>query len=118
VQLSRQPAYEALSYTWGSDLEFGNCLTLNGTPKPLHENLEAALRRLRHSTYTRPLWVDAICINQSDIAEREQQIRIMRQIYLQANQVCVWLGENSDGSSLAMALLNTQYHRASELRLR
>ncbi|KAK5662712.1 hypothetical protein OQA88_8628 [Cercophora sp. LCS_1] len=40
------------------------------------------------------LWVDALCINQSDIAERNEHVRMMGQIYQKAAHVRVWLGFN------------------------
>lgn len=37
-------------------------------------------------------WVDAICINQSDLQERSAQVMLMPQIYGKADSVLVWLG--------------------------
>jgi hypothetical protein len=37
-------------------------------------------------------WIDAVCINQEDINERGQQVRLMRDIYKQVSGVVVWLG--------------------------
>lgn len=47
------------------------------------------------------LWVDAICINQHVIPEKNDQVAIMRRIYLGAENVVVWLGEEE---SAAIAL--------------
>jgi hypothetical protein len=83
--------YEALSYTWGSPRSPGTIL-LNKVPFLATENLEAALRCLRQPDESRILWVDAICINQLDLAERSQQVGLMRRIYSQASNVVIWLG--------------------------
>ncbi|OCK74097.1 hypothetical protein K432DRAFT_311387 [Lepidopterella palustris CBS 459.81] len=44
----------------------------------------------------RPIWIDALCINQAEdsqaLKERAQQIRIMRRVYSQALEVKIWLG--------------------------
>ncbi|KAI0817358.1 heterokaryon incompatibility protein-domain-containing protein [Xylaria sp. FL0064] len=40
-----------------------------------------------------PVWIDAICINQDDLSERAQQVKMMRQIYQTASTVKIWLGE-------------------------
>ncbi|KAL4893446.1 heterokaryon incompatibility protein-domain-containing protein [Aspergillus ambiguus] len=40
----------------------------------------------------RRMWIDAICINQDDIPERNSQVAIMSQIYSKADSVVVWLG--------------------------
>jgi hypothetical protein len=55
----------------------------------------ALLRVLRVSDGSdrgRVLWIDALCINQDDDAERVHQVGIMGSIYRQARQVLVWLG--------------------------
>jgi hypothetical protein len=59
-------------------------------------NLEVALRYLRHQKAHKVLWVDALCINQEDIKERNYQVRTMRDIYVAAEKVVVWLGEEGD----------------------
>jgi len=60
-------------------------------------NLHAALLRLRDRS-----WIDAICINQENKQEKEQQIQLMARIYGQANRVVVWLGEAADNSDKAL----------------
>jgi len=60
------------------------------------------LRRLRYPSKTRPLWIDAICINQQDRDERASQVMLMRRIYEQADRVCIWLGERTESSQLAI----------------
>ncbi|KAI1348165.1 heterokaryon incompatibility protein-domain-containing protein [Xylaria sp. FL0043] len=40
-----------------------------------------------------PVWIDAICINQDDLSERAQQVKMMRQIYQTASTVKIWLGK-------------------------
>jgi hypothetical protein len=93
--------YDALSYVWGNPHE--------QLPIFIHEhsfdvtvNLHAALLRLRNHSIERILWVDAICINQTDSKEKGQQIQSMAKIYGHANRVVVWLGEAEDDSDLAL----------------
>ncbi|KAH7153404.1 heterokaryon incompatibility protein-domain-containing protein [Dactylonectria macrodidyma] len=96
INLDHQPAYEALSYTWGGiDNQTG--IWLNGQPFTVMENAAAALRRLRSPKQVRIIWMDAICINQRDKAEKGYQLPLMTRIYQQAQQACVWLGELTDG---------------------
>lgn len=47
------------------------------------------------------LWIDAICINQYDLAERSEEVGKMAHIYSHASRVVVWLGEESETSALA-----------------
>jgi len=57
-------------------------------------NLFGCLRVLTSNNY---LWIDALCINQSDNVEREIQVPLMGSIYTNARHVIVWLGlEESD----------------------
>jgi len=42
------------------------------------------------------MWADAICIDQSNVEERAQQVAMMQQIYTKASNVIVWLGEGDD----------------------
>jgi hypothetical protein len=96
--------YEALSYTWG-DATITESITLNSHAFQVTRNLAAVLRRLRGRTRKRYLWVDAICINQTDIPERKNQVMKMRMIYEKSIQVLVWLGEEAEGSGAAMDLI-------------
>jgi hypothetical protein len=86
------PKYEALSYEWGTPLPSYN-LIINGAPFSIRENLHAALISLRKQKEERVLWIDAICINQTDDAEKSQQVQIMHLIYSKADRVIGWLGE-------------------------
>lgn len=108
VKLSERPSFEALSYTWGS-IGKADEIRLNGNRKlQVWENAGVALRRLRLPKKARHLWVDAICINQDDLQERSEQVLLMQQIYGQAEQVCVWLGELTDGGIVGMKELQNK----------
>ena len=80
------------------------------------KNLNAALRALRHTTEDRWLWVDAICINQEDIPERNQEVLRMMSIYRMAEHVIVWIGEPSEDSGVAidhLLELSKHFHSAN-----
>lgn len=69
-----------------------NKIMCNGKCVYVKHNLYRALLQLRKR---KPglYWIDAICINQSDLSERDQQVQMMDQIYSGASQVTVWLGD-------------------------
>ena len=90
-QLDRRPEYAALSYTWGDPI-FDRHIICGGRNIPVTQHLDAALRRFRATTWWM-IWVDAVCIDQSSIPERNHQVSIMRHIYTQAKMVFVYLGE-------------------------
>ncbi|KAH6667725.1 heterokaryon incompatibility protein-domain-containing protein [Halenospora varia] len=93
--------YEALSYTWGSPHEF-RTISLNGRTCEVRENLWWALYHLRLEDEVRHLWIDALCINQADIAEKSYQVSQMDRIYKRAIRVAIWLGreEKEDANAL------------------
>ncbi|EMT68770.1 Heterokaryon incompatibility protein 6, OR allele, partial [Fusarium odoratissimum] len=72
------------------------------------DNAAAALRRLRWKRKKRVLWIDAICINQADVDEKNTQVPLMQKIYGQGQNVLVWLGEPTDGSVLGMRLIQNR----------
>ncbi|KAE9368201.1 HET-domain-containing protein [Stipitochalara longipes BDJ] len=97
--------YEALSYTWGNMYSL-RCIKMNGSPLAITNNLGAALRRLRRPKESRAIWVDALCIDQENGEERGKQVQMMREIYENACEVIVWLGEESPSTNCAMEFLD------------
>jgi len=101
--------YHALSYTWGDSvfsatLEVVERTDQDGQGPPdrvgisnITENLHSALQKLRKLDEELVLWVDAVCINQSDVAERNSQVTNMPKTYSHASSVIVWLGQDSEG---------------------
>ncbi|KKY31929.1 putative heterokaryon incompatibility [Diaporthe ampelina] len=94
--------YSGLSYTWGEAVVVGT-IKLNGQLFPVTKNLEVALRGIRDSTHARVLWVDAICINQEHVPEKNQQVRHMQKVYGKAEKVFIWLGEADEASHRAIS---------------
>jgi len=99
--IASPPRYSALSYVWG-DNKITKPIILNGQETTVTSNLESALRHLRLENDERRLWIDALCINQDDIPERNDQILLMRDIYVMAEKVIVWLGDAGPNSGFAM----------------
>lgn len=99
TNLVSRPDYDALSYVWG-DRSGETSISLNGCRFDVTDNLWSAMYSLRHETEPRTMWIDAICINQRDVEERNQQVFMMGDIYRNANRVSIWLGEASDNSHL------------------
>ena len=63
---------------------------------PISQNLEGVLRALREEHKERILWVDALCINQKDLIERNEQVPKMNRIYSQASCVLIWVGDREE----------------------
>jgi hypothetical protein len=97
------PDFTALSYTWGSP-EGQKSILVNGYSINITPNLHAGLTHIRQKQSNRILWIDALCINQEDFHERSRQVPLMRDIYMVAEDVLVWLGpaaESVDASDAA-----------------
>jgi hypothetical protein len=106
--------YSALSYEWG-DPTPAKTINVNETEFVVQPNLHAFLWQLRSNLRKSAedkdslpviLWVDAICIDQHSVSERNHQVGLMNQIYSQAKQTIAWLGEEADGSSELARLIN------------
>ena len=116
--------YHALSYTWGAphpkraDLDSARTQEIycddNTQAVRITKNLEEFLRCLEQSAETLPeLWVDAICIDQSSIEERNEQVRLMWKIYQSAKSTLVWLGDENNGAGETCSLVE---RLATEIR--
>ena len=101
---AKKQGYEALSYTWGTS-EGAPSIQVNGTEVPVTGNLYVALQHLRGETIEVVLWVDALCINQTDDAEKNEQVKMMIDIYAYAKTTKVWLGPADDTSEETMIQL-------------
>ena len=96
--------YKALSYVWGEPI-FSNPMLCNGHQFSVTSNLCSALQHLRNDVSPVILWVDQICINQTDVDERNRQLRNVGEIFKLAQSVIVWLGVKAQNSDLAMKAL-------------
>ncbi|PVH96900.1 HET-domain-containing protein, partial [Periconia macrospinosa] len=97
VEVEKAPPYVALSYTWGEKM-LSNQIQVNGQMIPITANLGDAVGAIYEYARERNmmLWADSICINQADIQERSQQVRLMNTIYRSAEIVAIWLGAAAD----------------------
>ena len=138
------PKYIALSYTWGDPNDLVPITILGSTvpevpgassPAPFEipdpqkrvigqlritRNLDTALRALRlplRQGEHRVLWIDAICVNQSDLEEKSIQIGLMQKIYQRASRVTVWLGDPMPFSHRGLDALDVLFHEDFEIPL-
>jgi hypothetical protein len=92
VEFREKPKFHALSYMWGVGPD--NCeITLNRGTFRVRQNLADALRYLRTLENDTSYWIDAICIDQDDVSDKNTQVRMMHHIYFRAETVVVWLGK-------------------------
>lgn len=92
--LHSHPAYTALSFAWGTEL-FAVPIPCNGEKISISRNLLSAFRAFGGCPSLQTpewVWVDFLCINQKDDAEKAVQIAVMDLIYKKAKIVTIWTG--------------------------
>jgi hypothetical protein len=104
THLDKAPCFTALSYPWG-DPQPRKAIRCSGLRAEIGPSLHSALHHLRKPDCDIFVWADALCINQEDIPERTQQVRMMGDIYAAANTTAIWLGEESDEVKMAFGWL-------------
>ncbi|KAH6625905.1 heterokaryon incompatibility protein-domain-containing protein [Boeremia exigua] len=98
-------SYEAVSYTWANedgDNAKTHAVYIDGSALYVTRNCHSALRQLRHPELHRRLWVDAMCINQLNVRERNHQVGVMDRIYKAARQVHACICDDDHSYSEAM----------------
>jgi hypothetical protein len=97
--------YNALSYVWGSQ-PASKAIHCNGKPLDITPSLSSTLIEIFAYDTTnqsrRPIWIDAVCLNQKDPEELKIHVPLMSDVYSKASLVLVYLGSAGDDSDLAM----------------
>ncbi|RMZ72142.1 heterokaryon incompatibility [Pyrenophora seminiperda CCB06] len=118
--------YEAVSYSWASE-EGDDSLSQRISCAYIGEeqtadllvtsNCASALRRLRLTSNERMLWIDAICIDQTNTKERNNHVELIAKIYSTATQVLVYLGEEDLGFTSQSLWLDSERRQLALKRL-
>lgn len=106
VSIDSKPRYRALSYTWeGQQL---SCpIHCGGKILLITPNCFAAMKQLRDESVVDQYWIDSICIDQTSLPERSEQVALMGQIYRDAYMVIAWLGESDPATEGAIERLKS-----------
>lgn len=123
VELSAEHDFDAISYTWADESgneDFCKSISIGGQRFAVTPNCEMVLRRVRYEENTRDVWIDAICIDQSNNEERSNQVRLMSRIFYGAFRVLAYLGEAADDSNSLLRAIDrgetyTNYATADHL---
>jgi hypothetical protein len=97
-----ETSYLAISYCWGDPVPADRIWLSETEHLPIAASASYILRRL---TRKQDIWIDSICIDQSNDDEKSQQVFMMWGIYKFAERVIAWLGGPEEDSELAMSLL-------------
>ncbi|XP_014556614.1 hypothetical protein COCVIDRAFT_26613 [Bipolaris victoriae FI3] len=101
------PSYRCLSYTWACPdrgMQKTWSLKVGSGHIRVLDSLQSFIQALRHKgkLFEGRWWIDFLCINQANLEERSQQVTHMKDIYHNAEEVVIWLGEESNDSNLAV----------------
>jgi hypothetical protein len=107
------PPYETISYVWG-DRTVTELIAVNDHGLKVPASARRVLQRFRLPDKDRVLWIDAVCINQQDIAERGRQVALMAQIYSKPTRGLVWLGEDAGFAAGAKAAVEAVLRDAKQ----
>lgn len=105
--LQAQHPYYAVSYVWGDPTDT-EPVYIDGHECQATINLVAFLRWYRTAVVAgrtwppHPIWVDALCIDQRSVLERNNQVLMMASIYRAAERTFAWLGPAADDTDFAM----------------
>jgi hypothetical protein len=97
-----EPQYAAMSYVNGIQHP-QRTISLNGCDFDIGPNLHNALLFMR-SGLSGWFWIDAICINQPNVVERNEQVSEMTKTYANAAFVASWVGLCDEDLRLAFTL--------------
>ncbi|KAJ6092413.1 hypothetical protein N7467_004382 [Penicillium canescens] len=104
VTLKSPLNYETVSYKWERTQKLRPVYV--GVDKTstifVRENLTTALAHLRYPHEPRVMWVDVLCIDQSNDIEKGPQVALMGKIYRHSKRVIAWLGPEKDDSTRAL----------------
>lgn len=104
VPLSEAPNYAAISYTWGEP-PADEPIDVDGRRMFVGKNCRHVLWQLQYHDLFEYYWIDAICINQSDVGEKGPQVQMMGDIYRMSKCVLACFGEHDDDSNTLFARL-------------
>ncbi|KAM0553188.1 hypothetical protein ACHAPJ_007475 [Fusarium lateritium] len=104
--------YSALSYVWG---DMGNPveISVNAALFLIGKNLYLGLKQLRDNDMCDWIWVDSLCIQQTDVEEKSHQVGLMRTIFSRADRVYSWLRQGFLSTDTAMDFISRVGPRAT-----
>ena len=103
--IDEAPKYHAVSYTWG-DADQNETIFVDGVQYMVRKNCADVLRQLLHFKTSLYYWIDALCINQDDIEEKNHQVARMSDVFENAEHELACIGQdNADDAEFAMLMI-------------
>lgn len=73
---------------------------------------EVVLRRMRDAQCERTVWIDSLCIDQTDMVDRNYNVQLMCDIYSSTALGLIWLGEDNGRAERTFESLRALYEEA------
>ncbi|KAK3068797.1 hypothetical protein LTR53_013343 [Teratosphaeriaceae sp. CCFEE 6253] len=105
LQDAARPNYEAVSYCW-TELPGFKPVRINGVLTSAPASALHVLTSLLKAGTDRRLWIDALCIDQENLAERSAQVALMHEVYAKSQRVLIWLGDADSATSQGLHTLD------------
>ena len=107
------PKYETISYVWGNAALRGT-VYVDDHKLDVPLSTEVVLRRMRDPQWQRTVWIDSICINQTNMDDRNYQVQLMCDIYSSTASGLVWLGEDNGSAQEIFESVRALYEEARQ----
>ncbi|KAK4556992.1 hypothetical protein LTR86_005973 [Recurvomyces mirabilis] len=105
------PPYETVSYAWGKAV-FSEEIYVNDQVFKVAINAKSVLVAMRYPDRQRIVWIDAICIDQGDLEDRNYCVQLMCEIYSNTCAGFIWLGEDNINAKQTFRALEEMYDEA------
>lgn len=105
VSREDSPDYETISYAWGNPAVLQGEMDVEGQNMAIPRSAFEALRQVRSREFSRLLWLDAVCIDQTDPQERCQQVSFMSNIFSRSSQNLIYLGSEDPSTESGLAIV-------------
>lgn len=105
------PIYDTISYVWGDATSRG-IVYINDHKLDIPLSAEAVLRRMRDTECERTVWIDSLCIDQTNKIDRNYQVQLMCDIYSSTNMGLIWLGEDNGHAEEIFESIRALYDEA------
>ena len=111
-----QFTYRAISYCWGDPMPTHRVLCSNGQSLCVTKSAADLLTFVVPQNETYYFWIDQLCINQSDLTEKSQQVQMMGKIYASAKEVIAWLGRGDKREENAFAFVESMFEEIEDMK--
>lgn len=105
--------FHAVSYCWGTSDKRAP-IVIDGQTITIPQTAAVAIRNLSKVS-SNPLWIDAVCIDQTNVQEKSQQVVMMKEVYSKAVSVLIWLGPAQISTANALASIEKIHQQCLEV---